>query len=99
MKNEFSASQIKDAVCRVCGIGTDDIYGRSRRREITDARKIIAHLLFEKRVCITVADVSRQIGLCRNSGYKALAGFEELVRYDASFRSKFICSCRVLGIL
>lgn len=95
MEKELSAIII-NAVCDVCGITSDALTAKNRCRQITDARKMAAYLLLNSRVYTRMADVSPLVGLCRNSGYKTIESFGELVKYDHSFRERFQRVCLIL---
>lgn len=96
MEKELTAQTILKAVCDVCGITTEELTGKSRRRKITDARKMAAYLLMDSRACTRIAEVSPLVGLCRNSGYKTVESFDELVRYDPAFRARFQRVCLLI---
>lgn len=98
MDNAILALRIKGVVCEVCGITPDDMERRCRRRAVADARKMLAFLLYDGGVCRSVAEVAAAVGLCRNSGYKTIYSFVDLVKYDPVFRSKFRRACRVLSL-
>ena len=83
-------------VCQVCEVDVDQLKQTARTRDISDARKIIAYLLLDYGLCYSYEDAGKAVGLKRNSAYKALVYFRDLLKINAPFRFRYESAIRIL---
>lgn len=80
--------KIISAVCIGLQIDNRDLVGKSRERDISDARKIAFRLLRDLSR-LTLVQIGKLFGKEHSTVVHALTSFDELYQFDPAFKAKF----------
>ena len=87
-RSKLTVKQVISTVCRTVDMDMKTIASKSRVREISDARKIMAHFLKEY-THVTDTAIGLKFGLGHDAIWYYRRVFDDLIKYNANVRNQY----------